>query len=653
MLASGAHVKIGNYEFLLDEGIPEHYTHRLEAILPQLTPIAGEGSPQRYDPQYGRIFWSWTDWSGGEGNRIYYPEEPTKYDYSNTLNPRIRGQLTTRPARSRTTLNVPRLKKRPQMAVGDKALWIGASEKLWYTDDGGASWTSKASGLVGSGLDITAMVGDDRYLYYTAWSTVDDTRVVKRVSRSGSQEDVEESVTDRAAFTGMAIMNGRLYLWTGRKLFEWDIFESMPLDPDKKRKVFDTGVDPDSANPFSSSWWADCVSAENSVFFFYSSDAVSNLYEFKAAAGLSGVARPVWRAPYGFTIKAIAYQNGVVYCTGHWSGDENYAGHGAIYAYPLDTRRPVFVGWFRKQQNVNLQMQEITPSYGSQVMVAAANTGRIFIYDHDLDSITMFDDLDSGRTPDNNSDGTVFASMVQRVGSMATFGRWRFATIYQPDAPGSGNIQVLRWATDEEGDRENGASISGELTSGSWDFDIPLEKKTLIGFHVLFEPLTAGQQIQIGYSIDGGSFVSAGTITPATPGASAGKVFLQVSSDTSTVQFYRLTLRIKLTGGPGPILKAVTTEARIIAHDESWTLLLRVKDEQNSTRPTNRAAQGPTIRDWLLDAANARIIVPFQDGYRYKLPGTYSQHQVIIEEVSDVIQRQGEGIMRVTLRRVP
>jgi hypothetical protein len=642
MLASGAHVKIGDYEFLLDESMQNHYVHVIEGLLLPRPEVVG--APQgKAQLKEDLLLWALDDWGGGEGNRIYYPEDPLVYDYSEGLNGRIRGQLTGRPKRYVASLAYDDQRDRPVMAVADGALWLAGSRSLYYTVNG-SSWTSKASNL-SSPARITAAAGEHDYLYYSAYdSTGPGTRYLKRINKSGSATDVVSSSSSTAPYAGLAMMGGRLYGWTGRKLIEHDIFETLPLTSDYRRKVYDTGIDPVNTNVFGTQWWADCIAAENAVIFWYSNDAQSRVYMYR-----DGVGFPLWNAPYGFTIKSSAYQNGVVFFAGHWGGDENAQGRGAMYALPLATRTAVFIGWFRKHQNLNLQMQEMANSYGSQILVAAARTGRIFVYDMEMDAISLLDDLDTDSQ-------ITFTDNDHKIGQLATYGTRRFAAIYRPGASGAGtSIQVVSYEDDEPANRQD--NWGAYLYSGSWDYNYPFAQKILLGFHVTFEPLAANQRITIGYSLDGGSWTDLPAITNTTDGASQGRVYLQVSDTTDTKLFYSMKMRIKLestaNGVLTPILYAVTAQAKPFQQDELWSLALRVKDEQPGTRPSYRAARGNQIRDWLVGVSRTGEVVTFLDGYRSKLPGDYDSYEVTIERISDTIARPGEGVMFVTLRRVP
>ena len=85
MLASGAHVSIGGVEYMLAEDEEQgHYVHQFETLFANATAIAGETAKSQLRPE--KLLWSMTDWSGGEGARIYYPTDPTRYDVGSLVN---------------------------------------------------------------------------------------------------------------------------------------------------------------------------------------------------------------------------------------------------------------------------------------------------------------------------------------------------------------------------------------------------------------------------------------------------------------------------------------------------------------------------------------------------------------------------------------
>lgn len=729
MLPGGAHCQLGPYQFFLDEDVDSqqlnsgffrpHYTKSAESLFATAdTAIVGMPKKENVHPE--RLIWSvFDDWAGGEGNRLYYEDDPLVYDYADGLNPRIRGELTGRPARGYlgSTLSTNDVSRRPVFALAQQSLWYGGAHRIGFASISGAitSWTvvdSTSTGttdftalqhLTGT-YAITAMTGDSEYVYYSAWhsgSSGTRSTLAKTADNSNAAGPVHPETTSAPPFAGLAKMNGRLYGWTGRKLIEYDVASLTGNTPsaldgtngNQFRKVFDSGVDPANLNVFGTQWWGGACASENQVFTFYTSGGQSDVYQYHNSKG----GGPLWHCPEGFSIKQITYQNGILWCAGHWGGDSNTTGFGALYALPLDTLKPVFVNWFRRSQanGLNLQMQEMCGSYGNQIMVAGARTGRLFVYDADMDSVSMLDSIATagsdgeGTAPFYNAspsagtygngspptDGLSFTMNSDRVGDMVTFGKYRCVLIYDPSQSvgTNGNYRMLYYSDDEKWNRESSSTTNdyqAGLDSGDWDFRLPFERKALMGFDVSYEPLTTGQEIEVSYKTDQGSWVVAGTVTSASADASKGRTYIQVSGTddasgevdppTGTVKFFSTRVKVILRGKrvsstdhQPPVLLGLAAEAQLVTYDYVFELAIHLKNDTQGTRPNNREVVGWRLREWIWSIISDKSVVTFLDGYAYGPEIRNNAYRVTIENPQDVIKRNGEGTMRVTLRTIP
>lgn len=674
MLTGDAHVSIDGIKFQLDMSVDKPYHYRVQKMLAENSAI--EGIPGKNSLKNDVLWWGFTDWSGGEGHAVYYDEYPTVYYISGALNPRNRGYITGRPNRVRTTVTVTDEEDRPFAAVGGQFAFVLGSKEGFYTKNATTftALSTTVMGTVGGGMfdaanfRVTALTGDVDGIYFSMYhSGSSGSRGLRKVTSSSASgiiagASVQDVATGKAPYAGLCVLNGKLYAWTGRKLFELDIEESYPLASDKVRVVYNTGVEPPNANVFSATWWADCIATESSVIFFFSNNAQSKVYEYKKDSGRNvAVGRQFWTAPYGFTIKSAIYQNGKVFFFGHWSGDENVDGWGSAYCVAMDSRAEIFLGHFRSESNENLQMQECANSYGKQILVAGANTGRIFVYDGEFNSISMLDDLQ--RTSGSDPDSLSFTDNDERVGCMLTYGQYRFAVLYDPGGSGT-TYQIVTYDTDHLDDRETGMNTTNytgldpSVTSPLHDFDFPMELKNLFGITCTFRPLISGQHIKVEYNVDDAGWVTIDTLDFGETGASLGRKFFQVSTPSSNVNFYEMQYRVTLTGDTGvvsPVLKAVYVGARIPRKINTWELYIRVKDEESGTRITTGRQKGGRIRDRLRDIVDNEDVVTLIDGFRYGPVSTTpsSTHSVTIREIDDAIAEPGEGTMRVVLEEIP
>lgn len=683
--ASGADIKIGSYEFLLARDMEEHYVYE-EAYdhLPQEL----DGTTSKVDiDRDERLLWRMSDWSGGEGARSFDPSNPTVYDYSedtstssatlsgSAVNPRVAGQITGRPYRTRDTVSTLDVTSKPWLVVAEGRLWTLGDRHVKFSTNV-ATWTAIQDNL---GMDITAVGGGDDVVYFASGNGTNSRIQYADHSMTASNAPDVIAVHGRPNpwREKMVVVNGHLYAWTGRKLHEVDVNEkaSFPLAFDASpgyRTILDTGTSDFTNGNYGGSsddsWWVDVVGSENSIFAMLGTRGQTRVWRGRLNESNDMIVRPYWTSPIGFSGKSMVLQQGVLFVAGHWGGESTSGtGKGSLYAIPLSTNNPLFAAWVRGHTNSNLQMQEVAASYSNQIMVAAANQGKIFIYDLEKDAITLLDDLPY-----------TFSGSNKKVGSMATYGPYRVAITYEPRASSAaGSWETWIYGEDED-------TTSREYSTASiaqappifmpWhDFNLPYERKSLIGFHLIYEVeddstasgLKAGQSIVIKYTKDNASYQTLTALASGdTPvGSVKGRHFFAVSSGSSTVKFNRLKYQViptaTRTGGndyQAPIITDVTVEARSLDSDKTWTLKVRVKDDIPNTRLRNTNRTGRTARDLLRAAKQNNDILTFLDYYRYQsMPqarNTASTHTVIVHAIRDVITEPGEGIMEVVLKAV-
>jgi hypothetical protein len=693
MLAGGLHVKIGTHEYALDESQAGHYRKRFR---PLMSPKFDTGDPGSETLDQEKLVWEMTDWSGGEGNNVYYEDQPSVYRIANGMNVRKRGQATVRPKRTRATLASTDESKRSLFAVGDGALWALQNTQAHFSTDYGDTWTTLTEANTGINADfdaagyITAAAGDEAFVYYAAFEASGTKRrtIIAHTAAAVAGSVVVTAADSDFPYANLELFNGRLYAWTGRKLYEIDVFETWPLavTGDKYRKVYDTGTDPATSHVQGNEWTSGMVDCGSSLAFFYSRRlSGGTIYEYK-----DGAAAPIWHGPIGFTIGSIVFQSGILYIFGHWGmglvtlGTENTAeGSGQIYGLVMDTLKEIDFGKIREfdtDASGGMLCTVSCPSYGSQVMFAGNGTGRIFVYDLSADGVSMLDHLKDAPA---GGDGLDFDNNpAERIGDMITVGPHRLVSVFRPNssAAGADEFQVLTYEADDPANRETDGSITDStylnyLESAEWHFRYPLSPKALHGLYVAFlvedtgttSGLLANQRITVEYSLDGATYVAATAITSTTaPIGVRGLVYLP----TPGARFHRLRIRFKVDnnstdGVKPPIVYGVLPDASLQDWIEEWDLLVRIKDEPASNaRGRQRRTSGGILYDYLEDLYQARAEVTFRDGYRYnkQRPGTgdsakgthgYVEKTCRLVAFEADLEKLGEGTARVVLRAVP
>lgn len=401
-IKGGAHVQIGAYEYMLDRSKPEPYNHRFESLFSQTTAIAGEIAKQQLRPE--KMLWYMTDWSGGEGFKIYYPQEPTRYDVASLMNVTQRGILTTRARRYRFSVarnsTVTTTVRRPAGGSAWNKALIFWGDNLIYSKSA-TGWTAKIGGAnLGLAHDFFDCDTDGRYL---VTGVVADSSTAASFLPSSDGSLAAPTVSDINSSTNMdvstvaEILEGVVYCWAlnvstlqlrkGVGAGTANAFSTL---------VYNSGIVP--AGNWGTDYWTDIESAENALYMSFGTPSSSVVLESRQDIG-----RPFWTGPPGFTIKKLMYHAGVLFCIGSQAAaGKKFA---AMWAIPLSTRAPIFIAAPRRHKNTELFEWTIgCPGYGSNIFIADANSGKIFIYDIENDALSLFDDLANGGT----GDGTTF-----------------------------------------------------------------------------------------------------------------------------------------------------------------------------------------------------------------------------------------------------
>src|SRR3990170_1117448 len=660
MLASSGHVSIGGVEYLLAVDEDPHYHHRFESLFAPTSAIAGEIAKEQIRPE--KLLWAITDWSGGEGALIFYPQDPTSYDIGSLINATTRGKLTTRPARdrdlvARTGANAT-TEKRPAGTSAYANAFIAWEDNIITSTDT-LAWTSAQDvSPAGSGHSWGDAISDGTnaaFLPADSFSAtipvvsadISTTTWLDANSGAGPDGVVVGAVLDGVPYTWALDASGILKLYKKAAVMDsvaaWDA-----------TTVYTTGFEP--AGTWGTNYWTSATAAETSLFVSYASRTHTFVFESR-----NDVVRPFWVSPPGFSGKKLVYSSGMLFILGN-NASASGKKHAGIWAIPLVTRSPLFIAAPRQHKNTEITDLSVgCPAWGSTIVAGDAVSGKIFLYDIEKDALHLFDDLVNGGV----GGGVDFVSGTDRIAFLAMHGTRLFGATWEPSTGAGTSLQVFSYADLIPANRDAAQAISSTLETAEWDFGLPMELKALIGFYTTFEitdatttsGLIANSRIKVSYSIDGGAYTDLTAITSATtPTGAKGRVFQQVSSGSATKKFTRLKVKVTLDNNSQavapPILLGVTAEAQPLAYAETWELVVRTEDEDSNERPGSRQNVGSFLRDNLEDLATNKNIVTFLDGYRYKQNNTYTTHTVTVEDPIDIIDRPGEGKTRLRLRAI-
>ena len=619
MLASGAHVKIGAYEYVLDLEAGDPYLHEYTPLFPS---SGGEiiGTDGKRVTRPDLIYWTMDDWSGGAGYKYYDPRDPTTYHYG-TCNTRIPGEVTNTPitASTETGLSTASEADKPVFfAQSDNKLWIAYSRQIAYSTDG-VTWTAHASEPLGAaGYEVTAMCTDGRYVYVAMHDdpTTTGTRKVLQITSSAVTTMVSDKTTT-AAFYGMAVMDGKLYGWTGRKLIAYSTTATFPITHDTSHEKYNVG---DDVVP--SGIIAKMTRGGKSLFFLSSTPGGSQIWEWR-----KDTPTPIWEMPIGFTARDLCVSNDTLYVVG-----DNGVGKGVLYGMSLASRVPLYLADL-DFDNTTASPVAVAGSYGHQILIGMGGavdsmaTVYMYVYDSEYDAVSYL---------------ASHTTLGQTYPAVVTFRGKRIA-----GATSSTSIN-LRQVNHDDDPLTSG---TWELFSSEWDMGFPFSDKILHGIHVTMDSLGASDQAIFYFGKDG---AAAGTTTIGTIDVDGTThQYLPVTTTSSTVTFKRIHFKVLGTGDMK--IKSITVKAQLAEYTESWKLKLRLKDEASplTGRKRTTKAAASALRDNLRTLVTNKAVVTFLDGYRYDQPGRYSTHDVTIEFPSDRIGvNSTEGTAEVILRAV-
>lgn len=626
MLANNADIKLGSYHFLIDSTELKGYQYIPESLYSESQEIQGGASTDLKTANPYILVWTIDDFSGGAEQDFFDEELTTSYWYGE-VNPRVSGKLKPTPntATVTKTQTATLASTHEVFFVGVAGrLWMGCGRDVWYSTDNGVTFSQhNGTALFGAGYTINGMTDDGNFVWVTASNGT--TRKTTRIDSVTASTTVITDVTSTIRATGMGRIEGKVYVWTGGHLYEYDSQDedlpsahlSAPDGPVPSNIVHQ----PHAASPsgtFGTDFFSGIASTDTSVVYFLAASGKTIIYEFKYNAATNTFAgRKIWEPPSGFTATHLTCSMGVIYVLGTYGGDV------ALLSMSLANRDPqilTYVGTaFGSRAGATLTPRFLTGSYGASVFLGVSDgtTNYTYIYDAEVDALSELDRTTMA------SDGTMQAGI--------TIGNKRVMASHA----GSGtSLKARTWADD------NAATTSGTWTwvSSAHHFRYPYDEKLLTGIQVVQDPAQASGTVQVEVQLDeNGVWIStdadAATMT-TTAGVKATNFEL---SDEDTARKFNY-LRLRVTGAGNANLFNITPRAYINAFQEKWILRIRLDDEVASlnSRGSNRQVDAQTLASYIRTLVNAKNPVEFRDGYRFRKNSDtvnvgYSKHVVVLE----------------------
>jgi len=638
---------------LAEDAEGAHYQWRRE---PLRAPTNGFvlGDTGKFTLRPDLLQWSITDWSGGEGVHSFDLETSNGYSLGYNIDPfSVYGTLRLS---QHYTAETGITFDQSVMAIGLDKVWLvaldqaGADALVYYYN-----FATNIFVLDGTDTSTTSDAGARE-----AWGDSDGLYFGGRISDiikwSGS------------AFTGHTTSGWQVVGSVGGYLYSTapastglQVYEQSLGATGSGTLIFTILEAKNAANLGLPLFW-DGIAGQNALYIVATPtlfETVIYRVEPTTAAG-PGFGHELVRVP-GFRGLVPLYNLGLLYVVGFMGNipaifyyDEVDGSLGLVYQ---NTRRPI-----AHAQTPNRNLQEVGGGYGAEF------SKNHFILmggpsDNNGTSWTLMTlDAVSGGVAGGTviNVGTVASANVTELINWNSFGGnglGRHSVVYfkgdifvdisrtqDTATPAPGQSKVFRLRKNTYTDN------LGIMESSVNDFGL-LSEKVLTSITLITEPLPNASSITVKYQIDqDGVWLTAGTFTT---NAGTEETFI-LSTDSITRRFRNLQLRVELDNGnvttETPVIRAIRVFCTVVEGVNTWSLILNASDELGAMQ--NRAWGGATLIENITTAASNNAVVAFKDGYTNRKPGSYREYDVVIDDVTVVNDRPGEGTIQVTLREV-
>ena len=620
------HVKLGSYKYrLATNSDDQHYSARLVPLNISNAQVVQSSDP-KYDLRPDTAVWEMTDWSGGEGTKKFDNETGNQYDLSYNIDAlHTPGSIRLANAVEAAGIN----RTGTLVKASDKLFHFSSSDDTIGTYSGNlanTTWDEQDAGTI-SDSDYFGVRGDGdgKHIYMPIGSLNDIYRYEPHATYTNDMAD-----TDKWVDADSQAVFDRPLVKIGNKIFvvhldgskisvvEYSTTATPTVSPTEIFVAYEGNLDAGSNQGI-------VCRGDNELFVCVRTKAgESILYRITPASALGeAFGTEVGRFP-GFSVDCIWYASGVLLLAG--TSTTTGVDKRTIY-YVKGTELGSF-GLIRQDATFT-DAKLITSTDASRMdrtfflapTGSASNYWTLFTIDLLTGAIFGGPEFSAVRDPNSVVDflGRTFVS----------------------ENKGSASTQTYRTASTY--------ATSGELITAVHDFDIG-EEKTLMSIRLSTEPLPANTAVQVYYQDDqDGTWTSAGTYDTD---SGTGTTF-KISTDSSSVKFKNLQLKIKLTTSDAtttPVVRSVQVRCTPTEYVREWDMLLDISDEDAQAQ--GRAFTGAQLIDYIKAEATNENIIQFNNGYETPSAGSYDEHDVMIREYNINLTSAGQGVANIKVREV-
>lgn len=588
------------------------------------------------------LVFNWTDWSGGEGQVMFDPENPGRYYEGLGVDPwSTPGQVRVGPA---PVLSVDNGGTNPLTYTTNDGYLVVHDETLKLVADGNIYSWSTASNKWGTGTAITGLTGyvrdvcaDGRNMYI-----LDENSIIRYTS-AGVFSDWVTGLT----VNDWAILELGDYVYTvavEQSATGTIIKEYLKSNPATVATLYDEPGQPGNNNGGSSLRNSRMVAvASNRIYVAVTREAKTFIVEITptTAAG-AGSGATIGIVPVAGW--SLSYSGGLLYLAGDPAGTPWVSSYGLGMLVYFDPA----AGTYGVVDHLLKTHQMVGPNAPTGMNTGVGFTENYISAASTLNSATrpnllVHDAVNGGVHVAGRclltSGNTAYISDSQVFG-----GHVFFTEAY--DSTHACNIIWWNFGAYE------GDSYDPYIISPLWDFALA-DTKILSSLRISCEPVPTNWSILVDYQLDrSGSWTNAGTIAAGALGGT-----LTVSTDSTTKTFRQLQLRVRFVYGTSgtpsttPVLYSVEARAQVTQKLRTWTVILDCSDDEGQAQ--NQSLKGHQKIDNIQTAgASSGNVVAFKNGFTHRQPNTYDEYDVIVDDYELFLPRPGEGYAIVRLIEV-
>ena len=630
---------VGGFDFELngvkynaaEDAEGDHYVQSAEPLRPpNAVTVQGENS-QKFQMRPDTLLWSITDWSGGEGQVKYNIHSPNRmrelvgvrvFEKPGTLRPGYATEDTVDNGGSSALAKSLALVKAKGNLYG-----LDQNTNEAYAWNSGLSKWGAAATLTGPSAGANPYAdGDSDFLYWIEYNT---NNVWKWDGTTATK--ISDTLID-ATTTSMVAQNGAyVYVYDPTAATVWEIAKS--------------GASEDAIDEWTEEGIAlrsnSAISVHNGrvyVMVVHSDMTIIREITPTTAAG-TGFGAEIARLP-GFRAEGLWSHSGLLYMVGDFGSGED----GTVMYLDPNQRTYGTLGRSRETDQLGKAVHDqaagaLDHFYAFQNFEPGVLTVPGF---YQIDAVSGGMGIVALEGEQSNLAGQSISSIARHNGDL-------FLST-EKDASNKVTIRANRDAF-TNGDSGGGTGDVAYAITPWHDFDLA-DEKILASLVLSVEALPADWSVFVDYAIDG-STTWTNAITYTTENGKGVKS--AISTDSSTVKFRTLSIRIRFSYGggddpptSGPIVLGVDALAMVAKPTKVWRLLLDLSDDKSRHGGHSGARKVTNI-----EAAASGSVIDFKDGYQSETPGSYETHDVVLDAYNINISTPGEGVAAVVLKELP